>query len=133
MPPKLSAVLAALAVEASPGEFAVVESLLGGSFSGLAGIRRDPVARMDAAGLGSQEIRDWLSGLPVGQDAELRAAWIADRLGARMSFETFASNVGDLWFPAMDDIVSVLHSGSSLMVLVLDHEELITLSIVNSG
>ena len=48
-----------------------------------------------------------------------------------MSFETFAANVDDLWFPAMDDIVSVLHSNSSLMVLVLDHEELITLSSVN--
>ena len=48
-----------------------------------------------------------------------------------MSFETFAANVDDLWFPAMDDIVSVLQSDSSLMVLVLDHEELITLSSVN--
>ena len=28
MPPKLGAVLAALAIEASPGEFAAVESLL---------------------------------------------------------------------------------------------------------
>jgi hypothetical protein len=28
----------------------------------------------------------------------------------------------------MDDVVCVLHSGSRLMVLVLDHEELITLS-----
>ena len=40
-----------------------------------------------------------------------------------MSFETFAANIDDLWFPAMDDIVSVLHSDSNLMVLVLDHEE----------
>jgi hypothetical protein len=131
MPPKLGAVLAALAIEASPGEFAAVESLLGGSFSGLAEIRRNPVAKIDAVDLTSQEVRDWLSGLPIGEHAELHVAWIADRLGARMSFETFAANVDDLWFPAMDDIVSVLHSDSSLMVLVLDHEELITLSSVN--
>jgi hypothetical protein len=131
MPPKLGAVLAALAIEASPGEFAAVESLLGGSFSGLAEIRRNPVAKIDAVDLTSQEVRDWLSGLPIGEHAELHVAWIADRLGARMSFETFAANVDDLWFPAMDDIVSVLHSNSSLMVLVLDHEELITLSSVN--
>jgi hypothetical protein len=131
MPPKLGAVLAALAIEASPGEFAAVESLLGGSFSGLAEIRRNPVAKIDAVDLTSQEVRDWLSGLPIGEHAELHVAWIADRLGARMSFETFAANVDDLWFPAMDDIVSVLHSDSSLMVLVLDHEELITLSRVN--
>jgi hypothetical protein len=131
MPPKLGAVLAALAIEASPGEFADVESLLGGSFSGLAEIRRNPVAKIDAVDLTSQEVRDWLSGLPIGEHAELHVAWIADRLGARMSFETFAANVDDLWFPAMDDIVSVLQSDSSLMVLVLDHEELITLSSVN--
>ena len=131
MPPKLGAVLAALAIEASPGEFGAVESLLGGSFSGLAEIRRNPVAKIDAVDLNSQEVRDWLSELPIGEHAELHVAWIADRLGARMSFETFAANVDDLWFPAMDDIVSVLHSNSSLMVLVLDHEELITLSSVN--
>jgi hypothetical protein len=131
MPPKLGAVLAALAIEASPGEFAAVESLLGGSFSGLAEIRRNPVAKIDAVDLTSQEVRDWLSGLPIGEHDELHVAWIADRLGARMSFETFAANVDDLWFPAMDDIVSVLHSDSNLMVLVLDHEELITLSSVN--
>jgi hypothetical protein len=133
MPPKLSAVLAALAVEASPGEFAVVESLLGGSFSGLAEIRRNPVAKIDAVDLTCQEIRDRLSALPIRQDAELHTAWIADRLGARMSFETLAANVGNLWFPAIDDIVSVLQSDSNLMVLVLDHEELITLSSVNSS
>jgi hypothetical protein len=50
-----------------------------------------------------------------------------------MSFETLAANIDSLWFPAMDDIVSVLHSGSNSMVLVLDHEELITLSSVNPG
>jgi hypothetical protein len=128
MPPKLTAVLATLAVEASSGEFAAVESFLGGSFSRLAEIRRNPVAKIDAVDLTSQEIRDWLSELPIGRHAELHVAWIADRLGARMSFETFTANVDDLWFPAMDDVVSVLHSGSDLMVLVLDHEELITLS-----
>lgn len=128
MPPKLTAVLATLSVEASSGEFAAVESSLGGSFSRLAEIRRNPVAKINAVDLNSQEIRDWLSELPIGKHAELHVAWIADRLGARMSFETFTANVDDLWFPAMDDVVSVLHSGNDLMVLVLDHEELITLS-----
>jgi hypothetical protein len=131
VPPKLTAALGALAVEASPGEFAAVESLLGGSFSGLAEIRRNPAAKIDAVDLTSQEVKDWLSELPIGPHDELHVAWIADRLGARMSFETFVSNVDDLWFPAMDDIVSALYSGSNLMVLVLDHEELITLSTVN--
>jgi hypothetical protein len=131
MPPQLTAVLAALAVEASAEEFTAVESLLGGSFSRLAEIRRHPVAKIDAADLTGQEVGDWLSGLPVGQYTELRVAWIANRVGARISLETFAANIDDLWFPAMDDIVCVLNSGSQLMALVLDHEELITLSSVN--
>ena len=133
MPPKLTAVLAALAVEASPGEFAAVEGLLGGSFSGLAGIRRNPVAKINAVDLTGQETKDWLSELPIEPHAELHVAWIADRLGAQMSFETFANNIDDLWFPSMDDIDAVLHSDSNLMILVLDHEELITLSSVNSS
>ena len=133
MPPRLTAVLAALAVEVSPGEFADVESLLGGSFSGLAEIRRDPFAKIDAGDLTDQEVRDWLSGLPIESHAELHVAWVADRLGARMSFETFTANVDDLWFPAMDDIVCVVPSSSQFMVLVLDHEELITLSRMNQG
>jgi hypothetical protein len=106
----------------------LVTAVLGGSFSRLAEIRRNPAAKIDAAGLASDEIRDWLLAFPVGQGAELHVAWTADRLGARMSFETLAANIGDLWFPAMDDIVCVLQSGGGLMLLVLDHEELITLT-----
>lgn len=117
MPPELTAVLAALAAGAGPDEFAAVESLLGGSFSGLAEIRRNPVARVDAAGLTCQEVRDWLRGLPVGADAELHIAWTAERLGARMSFEDFTANLDGLWYPAMDDIVAVLCPGGQGMVL----------------
>lgn len=133
MPPELSAMLSALGVLASPGEFDAVEGLLGGSFSRLPEIRRDPVARVDAAGMAPQEVRDWLARLPIGRQAVVRVAWVADRLGASMSFGTFTDNVDDLWFPAMDDVVSVLQCGSQLMALVLDHEELITLSSVNPG
>lgn len=128
MPPKLTAALAVLGIEAGPNEFADVERFLGGSFSRLAEIRRNPVAKIDAVDLTGQEISDWLSGLPIENHAEVLVAWVADRLGARMSFGTFAANIDDLWFPAMDDIVSVLHSGSDLMILVIDHEELITFS-----
>lgn len=133
MPPELTAVLAALAVQASPGDFAAAERLLGGSFSGLADIRRNPVITIDATELTSHEITDRLSGFPIGPDAELHVAWIAERLGTRMSFATFAANVGDLWFPAMDDIACVLHSARQLQILVLDHEEFITLSILGAS
>jgi hypothetical protein len=49
-----------------------------------------------------------------------------------MGLEMFAASIGDLWFPAMDDIVCALPGDGKLMVLVLDHEELITLSSVTS-
>jgi len=128
VPPELTAVLAALAVQASPGEFAAAERLLGGSFSGLPDLRRSPLATIDATELTSQQVTDQLSGLPIEPDAELHVAWIAERLGARMSFATFTANACDLWFPAMDDIACVLCSDGQFLVLVLDHEELITLS-----
>ena len=133
MPPELTAALAALAVQASPDDFAAAERLLGGSFSGLADIRRKPVTTIDAAELTSHEITDRLSGLPIRPDVEVHVAWIAERLGARMSFATFAPNVGDLWFPTMDDIACVLHSAGQLLILVLDHEELITLSTLGAS
>jgi len=132
MPPRLGAVLAELGVGASAGEFAALESLLGGSWSGLGDVRGDPAASVDAADLTSGEVTEWLSGLLVGPGVELQVAWIAERLGARMSLETFAANIGDLWFPGMDDIVCVLPGNGGLMLLVLDHEELITLSSVNA-
>jgi hypothetical protein len=66
MPPRLSAVLAELGLWASPGEFAAVESLLGGSLSGLSDVRANPAASVDAADRISREIADWLSVLPIG-------------------------------------------------------------------
>ena len=114
MPPGLSAVLAGLGVEESPGEFTAVEGLVGGSFSGLGGMRRHPVAKVDAAGLSSREVGEWLSRLPVGRDAEFQVAWTAERVGARMSFGTLAAHIGDLWFPAMDDVVcTVAHRSAT--------------------
>ena len=133
MPPELTATLDSLAVQAGPGEFTAVENLLGGTFLPIAEIRRNAVAEINATSLTFQEVRDWLSGLPVGGHAELRVAWIAERIGARMSFGAFAAHIDDLWFPAVDDIVALLHADGDLMVLVLDHEELITLSILNPG
>lgn len=99
MPPRLGAVLAELGAGASPCGFSVVESLLGGSWSGLSDVRGDPAASADAADLTSGEVTQWISGLPVGPGVEIHVAWIPDRIGARMSLETFAANIGDLWFP----------------------------------
>jgi hypothetical protein len=60
--------LAALGVPASPGEFAAVEGILDGSFSKIPEI---PVAQVNAVDMTPQEVRDWLVGLPIEQQAEL--------------------------------------------------------------
>ena len=95
MPSRLSAVLASDGAEASPAELGAVERLLGGSLSGLSELRGDPVARIDAVDLTGWEIRDRLAGLPIKPQAELRVAWIANRIGAKLSFETFAASADD--------------------------------------
>jgi hypothetical protein len=130
VPPQLSEMLSALGVSASPSEFAAVEGLLGGSFSRLSEIRRDPVAQVDAAGMAPQEVRDWLLGLPVGREAVLRVAWVADGLGASMNFGTFTANVDGSLVPG-NGPYCLRSALRQFMVLVLDHEELITLSSVN--
>jgi hypothetical protein len=123
--------LAALAVQPGRAEFTAVEALLGGSFAGLAAVRGTAAARIDTAGLSGQQTRDWLAGLPIGPDAEVHVAWAPDRIGARISFGTLTAHIGDLWFPAVDDVVCVLHSGAGLLILVLGHEEVITLSCLD--
>jgi hypothetical protein len=60
-----------------------------------------------------------------------RLSAVLAELGVEGSPGEFAANIGGLWYPAMDDIVCVLPGDGNLMVLVLDHEELITLSSVN--
>jgi hypothetical protein len=66
MPPQLSAMLSALGVPASPGEFAAVEDLLGGSFSRLPEIRRHPVAQVDAADMTRRRSGTGSRGSPSG-------------------------------------------------------------------
>ncbi len=89
-------------------------------------------AEVDASDLTPSQVRQWLAGLPVGLDEEASVVWVADRIGARMTFGAFVSNFDDLWFPAMDDVVVLLDSRQALDVLVLDHEERITFSRVNA-
>jgi hypothetical protein len=130
VPPRLTDVLTALTVEASRDEYQAAEDRLGISSGRLPGIRSEPAAEVDGSGLTPSQVREWLARLPVRPDEEASVIWVADRIGARMTFRTFVSNFDDLWFPAMDDVVVLLDSRQALDVLVLDHEERITLSRV---
>jgi hypothetical protein len=38
------------------------------------------------------------------------------------------TNLGDLWLPAMDDVVVLLETSEAFDVLVIDHEERLTFS-----
>jgi hypothetical protein len=99
MPPNLPAVLTSLGARPSREAFEDVTALLGGSPSPLAGIRRNRLAEVDASEFPSLEVAQWLVGLPISPDADVRVAWAADRTGTRMKFATFAGHVSDLWFP----------------------------------
>jgi len=132
MPPNLPAVLTSLGARPSREAFDDVTALLGGSLSPLAGIRRNRLAEVDASEFSSQEVMEWLVGLPINPDADVRVAWAADRTGARMKFATFAGRVSDLWFPAMDDVLVLAESDATVDVLVLDHEERLTFSRIDS-
>lgn len=122
--------LAALAVEASRDEYQAAEDQFGMLLDRLAGIRSESAVEADGSDLTPSQIREWLARLPVRPDEEARVLWVADRIGARMPFAAFVSNVDDLWFPAQDDVVVLLDSREALDVLVLDHEERFTFSHV---
>ena len=56
----------------------------------------------------------------------LRVAWVADGLGASMNFGTFTANVDGSLVPG-NGPYCLRSALRQFMVLVLDHEELITL------
>ncbi|WMX46169.1 hypothetical protein RGF97_16810 [Streptomyces roseicoloratus] len=55
--------------------------------------------------------------------AGVLAAWPADQVAARVTGAQLISAIGDLWYPAMDDLVIIDLQEGSISVLVLDHEE----------
>ncbi|WP_370948816.1 hypothetical protein AB5J62_15010 [Amycolatopsis sp. cg5] len=121
MPPRLTSTLSSLGVEADRDTLAAVQAELGGSFAALTEIRSQCTAELDAGELEPAELTDWL--LAQIPESAVRVAWVADGVGATMSFTRFAENVDDLWYPAIDDIVIV---DDTHAVLVLDHEERFT-------
>ncbi|MDT3446776.1 hypothetical protein [Pseudofrankia sp. BMG5.37] len=125
MPPGLIFALHSIGVAAGLDEYQEIENLLGGSFQRLSELRSDPDIEHDVSELAGPELGTWLASLPVDRDVDVRVAWLADRIGARMTWSTFVDHVSDLWYPSMDDVV-ILADANRL--LVLDHEERLTLS-----
>lgn len=129
MPPGLTETLAALAVEPTHDVYQSVMDEIGGSCERLSRTRRQAFVQVDASEFDVASLRSWLTDLAgISADAIVRVAWTADRVGVEMRFGDFADRVDDLWYPAMDDVVAVLDRGRHLDVLLIDHEERITLT-----
>ncbi|OHV41259.1 hypothetical protein BCD49_06960 [Pseudofrankia sp. EUN1h] len=121
--------LHSIGVASDPDEYQETERGLGGSFRQLSELRSDPDIERDVSELAGPQLGTWLASLPVGRDVDVRVAWPVDRIGARMTWSTFVDHVSDLWYPSMDDVVILIEANR---LLVLDHEERITLSHLTS-
>jgi hypothetical protein len=128
VPPKLVETLGRLGSVPSAAIYHEVLRLLGGSLSIVPFIRSNADDRLDAADAVEAELASWVLSHQTSPDAEILAVWMADRVGAKLKVTDFATHVGDLWYPSMDDVLLVADDHDYLKVLILDHEEIFTYS-----
>ncbi|MFH8625742.1 hypothetical protein ACH4A8_28300 [Streptomyces vietnamensis] len=127
MPPKLHATLGALGVVPDPAVLARVLLLLGGDWGELPRIRRDARFDVDVSEAGEDALRGVLASWVSPSEGSLLVAWPADRVGVAMAAAQLAGAIGELWYPAVDDLVVVQERRSGqCLVVVLDHEERLT-------
>ncbi|MFB7025345.1 MULTISPECIES: hypothetical protein [unclassified Streptomyces] len=50
-------------------------------------------------------------------------AWPSDRVAVKITGAQLVATIDDLWYPGMDDLVVVCPAGNPTKVVVLDHEE----------
>jgi hypothetical protein len=123
MPPNLAAVLGQLGTSAELEVYRDAERRLGPVNSIVEQARARRRAYLDAGDAEPDEVRAWLSGLPIAPDAGVIVLWPFDKQGARMTYGSFVDNYDDLWYPASDDVVVCQEGEDGLGVVVLDHEE----------
>ncbi|MFD5104796.1 hypothetical protein [Streptomyces cinereoruber] len=63
----------------------------------------------------------------------VKTAWPADGIATRMTAERLLSSLDDLWYPAMDVLVVLHEDANGTSVLVLDHEERLTVVRMHGG
>jgi hypothetical protein len=126
MPPNLSVVLDQLGTSAEREVYLEAERRFGPVHSLVERSLAQRQARLDAADAAPDEVRAWLSGLPIPPDTSVVVLWPFDKQGARMTFGSFVEHYDDLWYPAADDVLVYWENGDELGFVVLDHEEAFT-------
>ncbi|MFI5490689.1 hypothetical protein [Micromonospora echinaurantiaca] len=79
------------------------------------------------------EIRAWLTALPVDAANEVITLWPSDRFAAKLRFGQFVAHLDDLWWPSRDDVIVVDQRGAMPKVLVIDHEERLTFGVLDDS
>ncbi|WP_030206479.1 hypothetical protein [Streptomyces bikiniensis] len=133
MPPRLRATLTALGTPPDPAALEEVVRAIGGSWAELDRLRRTASTPVDVSGTTEAGLRSHLASQLPCSTGVVKTAWPADGIATRMTAERLVSSIDDLWYPATDDLV-VLHEGADgTSVLVLDHEERLTVVRMHGG
>ncbi|MFC7973697.1 MULTISPECIES: hypothetical protein [Streptomyces] len=133
MPPRLRATLTALGAPPDPTALEEIVRAVGGSWAELDRLRRTAGRPVDVSGTTEAELRAYLSSQLPYSTGVVKTAWPADGITTRMTAERLLSSLDDLWYPAMDDLVVLHEDANGTSVLVLDHEERLTVVRMHGG
>jgi hypothetical protein len=120
VPPRLVETLDSFGYSAGTAVHVAVMERLGGSYAWADDLRQNASAKLLSTYLTDDEVRSWLSSLPVDAECLASVDWARDGLGVEIPFSVFMRYFDDLWYPSSDDVVVVFSDGA---VLLIDHEE----------
>ncbi|MGW0028320.1 hypothetical protein ACWDXD_00550 [Streptomyces sp. NPDC003314] len=126
MPPRLRATLTSLGTPPDSTALAEVVRAVGGSWAELDRLRRTAGTPVDVSGLTETELRACLASQLPSRDGVVKTAWPADGIATRMTAARLITSVDALWYPSTDDLVVLREETDGTSVLVLDHEERLT-------
>ncbi|MFE6455889.1 hypothetical protein ACFVP0_00260 [Streptomyces cinereoruber] len=133
MPPRLRATLTALGAPPDPAALEEIVRAFGGSWAELDRLRRTAGTPVDVSGATEAELRAHLTYQLPCSTGVVKTAWPADGIATRMTAERLISSIDDLWYPATDDLVVLHEDADGTSVLVLDHEERLTVVRMHGG
>ncbi|MFI8910920.1 hypothetical protein ACIGW4_04780 [Streptomyces sp. NPDC053513] len=102
--------------------------VMGGSWAELPRVRRSAEAATDVSEMTESALQVCLAEALGDLPSTLIAVWPADRVAAGLTSEELITAIDDLWYPSMDDLVVISTAGDHTTVLVLDHEEQLTVT-----
>jgi hypothetical protein len=96
---------------------------VGGDLSKLREVTRSSQFSLDVTDLDSVDLRRALHSEFKNTQQQVLVAWPADRTAARIDLQAVIERIDDLWYPSMDDMVIILSKPEGKQVIVLNHEE----------